>query len=225
MDTPKKKQKIPKNPVIDMVQVTGHLAVRVGAKKLRRIYFKRGVNILCGPNGSGKSTTLNAVFPRSKKSKNSLAYDMDPSQWGFDPKRIKIAGTPGCMVRRFDFEKNNPRTSGHNAFYSGNMGLWAFGRSAEMLSHGEAQKKLMAMLLNTEKDAQHCVMLLDEPEQALDFDGLALLKKSLAQVKSVQFIIATHSPSFILDPSYNVIELVEGYREKIRHALVQILAT
>lgn len=217
MPSAPKTPKPAKNPWVQSLRLTGALAARVGAKRLRKFDFKRGVNILCGPNGCGKTTVLNALFPRKKD--GGIGLDMDPSQWGFDPKRIKVEGTRHGMIRRFDFEKNNPRMSGHNAFMMGNMSMWALGRNLEMKSHGEAQKYLLDGLLKVVDS----VLLLDEPEQALDLDGMQTLKMMLGHLQRCQIVIATHSPALILDPAYNVVELVPGYRKKVREMLTRLV--
>lgn len=80
-------------------------------------------------------------------------------------------------------------------------------------SHGESNKQIIKMML--EKEAENCIFFLDEPEQALDIDGLKMLLETIKKSKASQTIVITHHPFIILDSIFNVVEMSEGYYDKI----------
>ena len=125
----------------------------------------------------------------------------------------------------FDFEKDNPRTKSLTLLEAEgqeNFSRFAALFESKFLSHGESSRKLLRSLA-AETTAEDIVVL-DEPEQALDFEGLQLLKAVLAALPTPQVIIATHSPFLILEPAYHVIELTPNYRETVRNSLLGLLS-
>lgn len=167
--------------------------------KQRTFHFKEGVNILCGPNGSGKSTLLEAIEGCAGKG-NERPTKIKAELVDYDPGPFK----------KFDFEKDNPRCQ--NIVEAGGFAQFAFGMRAKFSSHGETTRELLRQLMDGFERA--CV-LIDEPEQALDMQGLHKLVEQLKASKARQIIIASHSPNLILDPGFNVVELEEGYRTKV----------
>lgn len=169
--------------------------------------FREGVNLLVGSNGCGKSTLLHALRTCRKE-----------PEWGSIKIDWKVNGE--LRVLWFDFEKNNPRIQGHfpdtddiNQF----MAIIASPRA----SHGQVQRGLITGLANAA--APHKIAFFDEPEQGLDHDGLVLLQKALRDQPFRQVFIATHSPFLILNPSYHVVELTEGYVSSMKAQLRSLL--
>jgi predicted ATPase len=182
------------------------------AAPLARYEFKPGINLLVGANGSGKSSLLHALRPKN----------MDAKLCDLELDRSKVAH-PRLLF--FDFEKDNPRTKSLTLLQAD--GLENFSRfsalfESKFLSHGESSRKLLRSLAAETKAED--IVVLDEPEQALDFEGLQLLKAVLAELPTPQVIIATHSPFLILEPSYHAIELTPGYRETVRSSLLGLLS-
>ena len=202
---------------IQQVRIQRDLATRFVATKRLDFTFEKHVNILCGPNGSGKSTLLACVFPG-----NTSIWSKAISIPNRD-KQVRISlGSGGRMVRKFDFEFDNPRNKsfGHEAIM-GNIGLAGAIHSASKMSHGQAMKKLIDSLLDAASIKGACI-LLDEPEQALDCEGLLHLRDRLKTLRN-QFVIATHAPALILEPTFNVVEMVEGYKRRVLEAAADVV--
>ena len=154
----------------------------------RYIAFKEGVNLLIGPNGSGKSAVLkNIVFPAPHDKKNFI-----------------IDAEPGKFFA-FDFEHDNPRIQGYIESASQVSSLFA--------SHGETNRAVLDVL--RQKAVRNCIVMLDEPEQALDVDAISNLVNILKESPASQIILATHCPTLIIDPDFNIIELEDDYKKKV----------
>jgi predicted ATPase len=184
-----------KKPQILKIELGPKISKRVSRRKT--ISFEPGINLLIGPNGSGKSTILRSI-----------------RDWKREKPFPKVSYNPGRLFS-FDFEKDNPRTKGH----FGND--FEFQVASMFSSHGETTKGLLHFLVDSK--SENAVFLLDEPEQALDIDGLNNLVSDLKISSASQIIIATHSPFLILQKEFHVIEIIKGYRKKIRDALLQLL--
>lgn len=204
--------------IID-ISCSGALAKQLWGGR-RKFIFAAGVNILVGPNGSGKSTLLKALIPSPKTPR----YD-DRSierQIHLQELRTRISIPKTVTVRWFDFELNNPRLATPGMMDLHDLQMWSWGTKLRRKSHGEATREMFETLLSS-KDTNQSVILLDEPEQALDFTNLQalreiLLKKSRGRWSS-QFIIATHAPLLVLEPAFNIIEMREGYAAFMRKTL------
>lgn len=105
-----------------------------------------------------------------------------------------LTGRP--EYRFFDAEKQNPRTQS----YLENL----FQVQAMFRSHGQTMQAVWANFPQTN------ILILDEPETALDIDGIFVLRDKLLMWEG-QVIIASHNPILWLG---NCMELEEGYRDK-----------
>jgi len=197
---------------IHHVTLSGTLAERIHPAKTHKevtFHFKPGVNVLCGPNGSGKSTIMATLYPSN----------MSPGE-----REFKIKVDPG-PCRHMDFEKNNPRVQSSFNDYQP-MGFQVVVRRT---SHGEMVKALTSGFPKASGLKGAC-MLMDEPEVALDIDGIFDMVRGLEHrmthpdVHPInQYVIATHAPAILLNPLFNVIELVPGYRDRVSRSLEAIL--
>lgn len=135
------------------------------------------VTFLCGQNGSGKSTLLSA-FER-------FVYKDDP--WTAETAPVLVEGSMHGTVCFFSMEKDNPRVrrDGGNS-----MAEVAFRLNSGYMSHGQSNFEVLQDLLLRSK---HALVVLDEPESALDLDGLLWLRDALLKTDK-QVIVATHSP-------------------------------
>lgn len=177
---------------VEKVVLNGEARAMCGG--LRQIEFSPGVNILAGPNGCGKSTILRVLRDRD---------------W---------AGDQGCEVWRegdrnlewvaFDGEQDNPRAK---------AGRGPLQFISHVGSHGEVQKRVYKFLNDRMKPGM--AMLLDEPEVALDLDGLGgLLNFIKGRANTNQFLIASHHPLLWGIPGARIVELRPGY---VQHSLAR----
>ena len=86
-------------------------------------------------------------------------------------------------------------------------------------SHGEVQRRVFAFI-----DARvrpGTLVLLDEPEAAMDPEGVRLFFALVTKRKDVQWVMASHSPLLWRLPNARVIELRPGYVERTRALLRQ----
>lgn len=136
---------------------------------LREVNFGPYLNILAGPNGSGKSTILRVVRDDTFGDNNGC--------------QVHRTGEANLEWVAFDGEMDNPRAK-HG------QGPLQFVNSAG--SHGEVQKRTYAYIGDRLRPGM--LMLLDEPEAAMDLDGVNRLSALITKRRDVQWVVATHSP-------------------------------
>lgn len=203
-------------------------AQRVG-KTRWTVWFEPGVNLLVGPNGSGKSTVIEClrkeVLVKEKKDKwgTKLRDQKRHATWHLYP------GGEDLHILYFDFEKDNPRVGESGSL----MDLASFRRMDmkwryAMKSHGQFTRDVLAEF--EEKRAKtkgRVFVVMDEPEQALDLDGLRKLHASLTGKKGrhpvTQAIIATHHPFLMADAAFNIIETDPGYHKYMMQAMKTVV--
>jgi len=173
------------------VKFTGPMKKRI---KVSELNFSSGVNLLIGPNGSGKSTIIE-ILTDHEICKVQCEYKLKVNE------KLKLF--------KFDFEKDNPRTS---AYLDGGM----FQIVSMFHSHGETGSQVLKVFESNK--AEKGILFLDEPEQALDLNNMLNFIKMLKTTKCAQIIIATHSP-FLIMQDFNILELEKGYKEKIKKEL------
>jgi predicted ATPase len=161
------------------------------AKRVRKhqLDFQLGPNLIIGPNGSGKSSIFDLLTNPSKEVKET----------------VKVESVAGKFYK-FDFEKDNPRKAGYvdKLFQVASM----------FASHGESNQAIIKMV--AKDDAKDCIIFMDEPEQALDMEGIELLIECVKRSPASQIIIATHHPALIMSDMFHVVELEDGYQDEVR---------
>jgi predicted ATPase len=190
--------------------LSGKWAKRVGAKRSRKFTFEPGVNLLVGPNGSGKSTVLQALMHKASSDKQNKNKEISIDFVSDSVGRLSI--------KMFDFEKQSPRT--RPDFVSG--GGMAFQVGSHFRSHGETNRDLVEGLVRSE-EVDGALFLLDEPDQALDFEGIMELVEALKACKAIQTLVSVHHPGLVCDASFHGVEMVKGYRNTVRERLRAIL--
>ena len=153
---------------------------------LTEVTFTPHVNILAGPNGSGKSTILRVMRDRD------WAQENECQSWR--------EGEANLEWVAFDGEQDNPR------FKPGRGPLQFI---SHVGSHGEVQKRVYAFLY--ERIEPGMLVMLDEPEAALDMAGISQLIAYIAQRGDVQWVIASHHPAIWKIPGARLIELRPGH--------------
>ena len=173
------------------------------------------VSLLCGPNGSGKSTVLDAL--------NDLITGKPPfpdHDWTTSNVPIVPVGAAKAIFC-FSFERDNPRTVDLRWAHSGAAPAAVVSRCR---SHGQSNYALLSAAFDNEA---FDVMVLDEPEAALDLDGLLQLRELLMSTDK-QVLLATHSPLLLSLKGEQEVSILEfgpqpGYAERVLQAYVGVL--
>lgn len=207
-------------PIVSLTLLK-HYAQRIGRTRWT-VKFGPGVNVLIGPNGSGKSTILEAI-------REEILTKEKKDEWGHKRKDQKrqathvFEGEP-MEVFAFDFEKQNPRVDKGNGWLESldDMRRMSMRWKYAMTSHGECTKDVLKELeAKLSKAAKPCFVMMDEPEQALDLNGMRTLHTILTSNR-VQAVVATHHPFLMADRSFNAIETWPHYREEVMVALLEV---
>lgn len=156
--------------------------ININSKRVKiKCSLEKGVNLIIGKNGSGKSTIIEKITSREQLPNPFITVSK--------PTKFYL----------FDFEKDNPRVKSYitktSEIYS------------RFVSHGEANNKIIKCL----EKVDDSIIIMDEPEQALDIYNIELLKEIV--INKYQTIIITHHPFLILDKSFsnNIIETSSNY--------------
>lgn len=148
--------------------------------------FKPGINILAGSNGSGKSTLLQAIMKSTGSKVSTQVAQIQISDPRFPLPLLFHSADE--VVKREDSNKGS--------------NLLSLQANAE--SHGQTLSKY---LLSLENLVDPSIVLIDEPETALDLDHLLgfsdIIQDKVAE--GVQFIIATHHPVLWMMDDVNII--------------------
>ena len=198
--------------MISKVTLHKSFAKRVGSKNQRTFVFKPGVNLLVGSNGSGKSSLIQAILLHCNLSSNYESKQMKAQK-----AEVTVISSP-INVSKYDFEKDNVRT------------LSYFGKDTALqlasmrLSHGETNNIILQGLAAS-KQVEQQLVILDEPDQALDLTSIQRLFTILKECKAPQMIVSAHNPLLVLlgRKDFNIIELEKGYVNKVYEAVQKTL--
>ena len=133
------------------------------------------ITLLCGPNGSGKSTLLDTF----------RAVVFDTSSRSGAP-AVLIEGSHEGSVVFFSMEADNPRRQRNNSF---DLRVISAQIDSQYVSHGQCNFDVLKGMFD---EPRFTLLVLDEPENALDLDGLLWLREQLLTTTK-QVILATHS--------------------------------
>ena len=150
-----------------------------------------------GPNGSGKTTLLRVLA--GLEAPDSGVVERRPASLtvGYLPQDgvVPVSDAPAWKLRKsvarlgLELDPEQP---------------------AEELSGGQVARAKLAALLA----ADHDVLLLDEPTNDLDFDGLAVLERFVAETESA-LVIVSHDRAFLEHAVERVVEF-EGETRRVQ---------
>ena len=176
-----------------------NLSKRFGEKRvLDRIDFDLapgGFVLVTGPNGSGKTTLLRACAGLAAPTSGRLEVGVDQARIGFlahEPlvyRELTALENLDLYGRLYRVSERRERIG----MLLERFGLWqARAQPVGTFSRGMLQRlALCRTLLHAPQ-----LLLLDEPFNALDSEGAALLERALADLRpDGTFLVATHDPA------------------------------
>ncbi len=181
-----------------MIRAEG-LSRRFGAKRvLERVDFevpRGGFLVVTGPNGAGKTTLLRLVAGLLVPTAGKLEVDADRSRLGFvahEPlvyRELTALENLDLYGRLYRIPERRERIG----MLLERFGLWNVrNERAGSFSRGMMQRLALCRALLHDPD----LLVLDEPFNALDAEGIELLEAQLEELRSARtFLVATHDPA------------------------------
>ena len=181
-----------------MIRAEG-LSRRFGAKRvLERVEFevpRGGFLVVTGPNGAGKTTLLRLVAGLIVPTAGKLEVDADRSRLGFvahEPlvyRELTALENLDLYGRLYRIPERRERIG----MLLERFALWGVrNERAGSFSRGMMQRLALCRALLHDPD----LLVLDEPFNALDAEGVALLEAQLEELRSARtFLVATHDPA------------------------------
>lgn len=181
-----------------MIRARG-LGRSFGAKRVLRgldLDVARGdFLLLTGPNGSGKTTLLRLVAGLLIPTAGELEVDTTRDRVGFlghEPlvyRELTALENLDLYGRLYRIPERRERTG----MLLERFGLWeARNERVDSFSRGMVQRLALCRTMLHEPE----LLLLDEPFNALDEEGAALLDRELAELRpQATFVVATHDPA------------------------------
>jgi heme exporter protein A len=181
-----------------MIRARG-LERRFGAKRVVRDLDldldEDGFLLVTGPNGSGKTTLLRLLAGLLAPTAGELSVDVERHELGFlghEPlvyRELTAVENLDLYGRLYRVPERRERIG----MLLERFDLWdARGERVGRYSRGMLQRLALCRTFLHEPR----LLLLDEPFNALDDDGVALLERELASVREGRtFVVATHDPA------------------------------
>jgi ABC-type multidrug transport system ATPase subunit len=158
-----------------------------------------GFLVVTGPNGSGKTTLLRLVAGLAAPTRGELEVDSDRGRLGFLAHEPHVYRELSALENLTLFGKlyRIPERGERIGMLLERYGLWGVRHERTgTFSRGMLQRLALCRTLLHEPE----LLLLDEPFNALDADGAALLERELAELRGERtLMVATHDPAR-LDP-------------------------
>jgi ABC-type multidrug transport system ATPase subunit len=154
-----------------------------------------GFLVVTGPNGSGKTTLLRLVSGLAAPTGGELEVDSDRGRLGFLAHEPYVYRELSALENLTLFGKlyRIPERGERIGMLLERYGLWGVRHErAATFSRGMLQRLALCRTLLHEPE----LLLLDEPFNALDADGVALLERELAELRGERtLMVATHEPA------------------------------
>lgn len=184
--------------------------------------FSRNITILTGENGAGKSTFLEALALKlgcpAEGGSINFNYRTEDTHIDFT-KHLRLAKS-GKKIKDIFFYRSETfytfltemRRLDSDIQGGVKINNYYGGRDLHTLSHGEA---MLALIYNRFKD--NSLYILDEPEVSLSIANQINFIERIVQLskKGTQFIIATHSPLFMMMPDVDLVQLTNNSKYEI----------
>jgi len=150
--------------------------------------------LVTGPNGSGKTTLLRLVAGLLVPTRGTLEVSLDRSRIGLlshDPhvyRELTPLENLALFGRLYGVRERGERVG----MLLERFGLWHVRHErAGTFSRGMLQRLALCRTLLHEPE----LLLLDEPFNALDAEGAALVERELAELRGLRtFVVSTHDP-------------------------------
>lgn len=179
---------------------------RGGAPVLQHVNFTIAAGeivTIVGPNGSGKSTLIRALIGMERTREGSVRHKPG-LRIGYVPQRLHIDANLPMTVRRF---LSLPRRVADSVAQTAltRVGVGDLGtRQMSGLSGGQFQRVLLARALLERPD----ILILDEPTQGLDQQGVAGFYKLIEEVRletGAAVLMVSHDLHVVMSASDRVI--------------------
>jgi heme ABC exporter ATP-binding subunit CcmA len=149
--------------------------------------------LLTGQNGSGKTTLLRLVAGLLAPTGGTLSVDAERARIGFLGHEPLVYGelTPLENLELYGRLYRIPERRERIGALLERFGLWqARNQRVSTFSRGMQQRLGLSRTLLHEPD----LVILDEPFNALDAQGIELLERELAGLRGRRVLLATHDP-------------------------------
>jgi ATPase subunit of ABC transporter with duplicated ATPase domains len=164
-----------------------------------------------GPNGVGKSTLLRILAGLEEADSGRVTRRPAALTVGYLPQEVR---GPGETVRDYLVRRSRQSEPWRLEAAGRDVGLVVpLDHELAGLSGGEAARAALASIVL----ARHDVLLLDEPTNDLDFAGLDLLERFVAEVDA-GIVVVSHDRAFLDRTVERIVELEEGSRTAREYA-------
>jgi ABC-type multidrug transport system ATPase subunit len=182
--------------------------------------FQKGINVLTAPNGAGKTTIMNCIndtiidkkVVRGFSFETTYEKDDQPKNWFFFSMKDMTAKEQLSQVSPFDQQN-----------YAGRFILWA---NRLYLSHGQQMKEVLLDIKELAEVSD--VILIDEPETALDLLSIVEFIEVLTNIHDTQIILISHHPLMVFNEQFNIIEFSKSnhsYLDSLKKKIKKIKLT
>ena len=193
---------------IDPALISTHgLGLKIGQRKIldnvNISVHDREILTVIGPNGAGKSTLIKVMLGLVPATSGHI-HKRDDLRVGYVPQRFPVSPNVPLSVRRLltlTHKATEPQL--HNTLNETGIAHLIDARVAD-LSGGELQRALLARALLREPQ----LLVLDEPVQAVDFDGELKLYELISTIRKTRgcgILMVSHDLHMVMAESDRVI--------------------